>query len=120
MTSESESISPLPETNGDSQRPQASGPTWEERRALVRALQVRALDRADPLAANLEVISGDLLLVMHRAWQKLEAKLLDGAMSEGRFDREIENYRKLAREVTRSAQAVRLLLHPTRGGVTED
>lgn len=114
----------IPEENGNaSQQKQNSettqSPTWEERLKLVRTLQARALQRQDPFVANLEVISGDLMMIMYRAWEKMEAKLLGGAASESLFAREVEAYRKLAREVTRSAQAARLLAQPDKGGAGE-
>jgi hypothetical protein len=39
--------------------------TSQQRQALVQALQTQALLRADPLAANLGVLTGDLMALAH-------------------------------------------------------
>jgi hypothetical protein len=62
------------------QPPDDPTPTPAQRLALVRAFQSRALGRLNPLAANLEVISGDLMLFAHRLAASVQADLAEAGI----------------------------------------
>lgn len=94
--------SPAPAAPG----PPAGSPSYAERLQLVDALQARAVRQPDPLQANLEVISGDLLRLLHRAWQDL-APELSAPGGAGPSARKLDLYLRLAKEASRMAMAGR-------------
>ena len=100
-------------------KPDNMPPTREQRLALVRSFQARALRQAesDPLAANLQVISGDLMAFAHRLGEAVQANLAAALTSPDgydRFARDAELYLKFARQLDRFAQIERQL-----GGVSK-
>ncbi len=87
-----------------------SGPTEQERLDLIRSFQTQALTQPDPLAANLQLLSGDLMLFAHRSRQMLEASLEgtgDGAVQMEQFTRQAELHLKFVRQIDRLAQLTR-------------
>ena len=95
-------------------KPDNTSPTREQRLALVRAFQLKALRQAelDPLAANLQVISGDLMCLAHRLGEAVQANLaaaLTSPESYDKFSREAELYLKFTRQLDRLAQIERQL-----------
>jgi len=83
-----------------------------DRLGLIRALQEQALRRADPLAANLEVISGDLMLFAYRIRESVEANLAASLASADRceqFTKQAEMYLRFVRQIDRLAQIERQL-----------
>jgi hypothetical protein len=101
--------------------PAASPPpevTSQQRQALVLALQNHALQRPDPLAANLGVLTGDLMGIAHSMANALSAAAgpesalgQAGAFALGR----IETYLKVVRHIDRLLQVERQLSTPGRG-----
>lgn len=81
-----------------------------DRERLVAAYQTRALQRADPLTANLEVISGDLMQMLHRIRESMDksfATTADSAEDCRKFHQQAETYLKFVRQVDRLAQITR-------------
>jgi hypothetical protein len=98
--------------------PSASPPSREQRLALVRALQAQALRQEDPLAANLGVLSADLMGFAHTLAPAVQAGLTAAAASaEGRrrFGQDAELYLKFVRQIDRLAQFARQRPSPPRG-----
>jgi hypothetical protein len=92
-------------------------PSREQRLALVRALQAQALRQEDPLAANLGVLSADLMGFAHTLAATVQASLAEGAASaEGRqrFGQDAELYLKFIRQIDRLAQLERQRSQPPR------
>jgi hypothetical protein len=88
------------------------GPTEEERLALIHSLQAQALAQPDPLTANLQVLSGDLMLFAHRSRQMLEAGSVgagSGVAQQEQFTRQAELHLKFVRQIDRLAQITRQL-----------
>jgi hypothetical protein len=86
--------------------------------ALARAFQARALQRPDPLAANLGVIAGDLMGLAHGLAAGVQANLARGtASAEGRqrFVQDAELYLKFVRQIGHFAQIERRLSPPKQG-----
>jgi hypothetical protein len=86
--------------------------------ALVRAFQAQAARRPDPLAANLGVISGDLMGFAHALAAAVQADLAQGATSakgHRRFVQDAEVYLKVVRQIDRLAQLERQLSPPRKG-----
>ncbi len=89
-----------------------------ERMALVRALQAQAMARPDPLAANLGVITADLIGFAHTLAAAVQAALArEPGPAEGRqqASRDAELYLKFARQIDRLAQLERQLTAPPAG-----
>src|SRR4051794_31243939 len=85
-------------------------PSRQQRLALVRALQAQALRQEDALAANLGVLSADLMGFAHALAATVQAGLAEGAASaEGRqrFGQDAELYLKFIRQIDRLAQLER-------------
>jgi hypothetical protein len=102
--------------------PTDGAPTREQRRALVRALQARAAGRPDPLAANLGVITADLIGIAHDLAAAVQADLAQGpgpAEGRQRLARDAELYLKFVRQIDRLAQLERQRPAPP-GGRGED
>jgi hypothetical protein len=82
----------------------------EERLRLIRAFQTQAMKKSDPLAANLDVISGDLMLFAFRMREIMEKDMM-GALTTERgfqqFERQSEVYLKFIRQLDRLAQIER-------------
>jgi hypothetical protein len=89
-----------------------SGPTEAERLELIRSFQAQALAQPDPLAANLQLLSGDLMLFAHRSRQMLEAGSVgagSGVAQQEQFTRQAELHLKFVRQIDRLAQITRQL-----------
>ena len=101
-------VSNTPEANPPGRT--RSGPTEEERLDLIRSFQAQALAQPDPLAANLQLLSGDLMLFAHRVRQMLEASLQgagNGAARQEQFARQAELHLKFVRQIDRLARLTR-------------
>ena len=84
-------------------------PTRADRRRLVAALQARALTQADPLAANLGVLTGDLMSVAHGLAEQLRAGA-DGPPAAGApRPPDVDGFLKVLRQVDRLAEVGRRL-----------
>jgi hypothetical protein len=97
-----------PETPTDPSPP--PGPSPAQRARLARAYQAAACRRPDPLAANLGVLTGDLLVLAHGFAEQVPAALAAAGpdpAADPRFARTVELYLKLLRQVDRLAQADR-------------
>jgi hypothetical protein len=68
----------------------------------VRALQARALGRADPLAANLGVIAGDLAQLVHLHADRIQARAAAGGGPGPAAD--LETFLKVVRGFDRLVQ----------------
>jgi hypothetical protein len=87
-------------------------PTQEERLTLIRCYQARALLRTDPLAANLDIISGDLMAFasrMQELLQERQAQAPSSAREYERFYRDADMYLRVIRQIGRLAQIGRRL-----------
>lgn len=87
-------------------------PTSQDRWELIQRLQTRAIQRTDPLAANLEVLSGDLMGFAYRLRETMDERLEQAHPSPKeyeRFYRDAEMYSKLVREIVRLAHLERHL-----------
>jgi hypothetical protein len=90
-------------------------PTAEERLGRIRELQARALTRPDPLAANLEVLAGDLMLFAYRMSQSLEESLAGAPGPAGPppgFVQQAETYLKFVRQLDRLVAISRAASRP--------
>jgi hypothetical protein len=90
--------------------PEAPAP--EGRLELIRAYQARAAGGPDPLAANLGVIAGDLMLLAYRQRQIAEANLAgpqDPALQAARFARDADRYLRFVAQLHRLTQLNRQL-----------
>jgi hypothetical protein len=86
--------------------------------ALVRAFQAEALARTDLLAANLGVLSGDLMGFAHQLAVAVQANLAQGATSAAgrkRLFQDTEVYLKIVRQIDRLAQLERRPSSPKTG-----
>ncbi|MFL5338728.1 MAG: hypothetical protein ACJ8F7_01060 [Gemmataceae bacterium] len=93
---------PAPAAAAPPTRPAGPGP---DRLALVQAYRVQALERPDPLAANLGMMAGDLFVLTHALGTRLAAAP-DPAAARG-FGRDVEMYLKITRQIDRLAQLER-------------
>ena len=85
-------------------------PTHEERLALVHALQNEALKQPDLMRANLEIISGDLMLIAYGTHQALLARVpraSSGFKDDERFMRLLEPHLRCLRQIDHIAQVIR-------------
>src|SRR3981081_3033408 len=76
-------------------------PSPADRAELGARLQARALAHSNPLTANLEVITGDLMLFAYRQKEILEAKLANAQnalVREEEFAKDAERYLRLVRQ----------------------
>jgi hypothetical protein len=88
--------------------PCEEAPTREQRLALVRGYQAEALRRQDPLAANLGVLSGDLVGLAHGFAELVKEGLAQGpAADRQRLYRDAELHLKYVRQIDRLAQMER-------------
>jgi hypothetical protein len=98
-----------------------SGPTEEERLELIHSFQTQALAQPDPLTANLQLLSGDLMLFAHRSRQMLEAGLVgagSGMAQQEQFARQAELHLRFVRQIDRLAQITRQLTPKGRKNAT--
>ena len=82
-------------------------PTRADRQELVRAYQTQQMQRPNPLAANLGIITGDLINTANHIRELMEKNMVPGTASVEhcrRFDRQAELYLKFVRQVDRLAQ----------------
>jgi hypothetical protein len=112
MTEKNDTASPLRRTSEESPTPNRQEPSTEGREVLVQSLRNHAITRRDPLAANLEMISADLMLVAHRQKEILEANLAaqrDPARQQEQFASDAERYLKFVRQIERLTRCTREL-----------
>ncbi len=86
--------------------PNGRSPTRDERLGLIREFQNRALQQTDPLTANLELISGDLMLFAYKIRESMAKDLTDEAVTAEacrRFEQKAETYLKFVRQIDRLA-----------------
>jgi hypothetical protein len=93
---------------------QNSGPPTmhDQRMDLVRAFQVQAMRRQDPLAANLGVISADLMVFAHGLAAAVQDKLARAPALTDQYRRLVQDaelYLKFVRQIDRLAQIQRQL-----------
>lgn len=89
----------------------------EQRLALVRAFQAQALDRANPLLANLGILSADLMGFSHLLAASVQTNLEQlPSSAQGRKDlfQNAELFLKFVRQIDRLAQIERQLEKPSR------
>jgi len=99
-----------PEEKSSAAPPKDSGPTQEERDRLILALQSRALQRKDPLSANLDMLCADLVACANRVNQALAKESPDLPVhSSGyrAFERKADLSLKLTRQIDRFANLQR-------------
>jgi hypothetical protein len=99
-----------PEEKAAAADPKKSAPTQEERDRLIRALQSQALQRTDPLSANLEMLCADLVACANRVNQALAKESPDLPVhSSGykAFERKADLSLKLTRQIDRFANLQR-------------
>jgi hypothetical protein len=84
----------------------------DERLALIRAYQNQALQRADPLAANLAVLTADLFQYAYRLKQSMEESLTGSPADYADWAPGIEWYLRCVRQIDRLAQLERQLAQP--------
>jgi hypothetical protein len=89
-------------------------PTRTERLGLIRSYQSGALRYADPHVANLELMDGDVMLMVLRIRESMEKQLVeDAAPAEGRrFARYADLYLRLTRQIERNARLILQLSRP--------
>jgi hypothetical protein len=94
--------------------PAPTFPTVDQRQQLVRAMQQQSLKHADPLAANIGIITGDILMLAHALgdglWPQLSEPAADGSP---RALHSIELYLRCTRTLDRYAQRVQKLVAAT-------
>jgi hypothetical protein len=88
----------------------------DERLELIRAFLTQALQRADPLAANLAVLNADLMQFAYRLRQSMEQSLTGSHPDYPELARQTELYLRCVRQVDRLAQLDRHLAQPARPG----
>jgi hypothetical protein len=76
----------------------------DDRLALIRAFQAQAMTQANPLAANLAVINGDLMRMVYRLWQALDESLTASPTDFPQFAQQAELLLRFVRQVDRLAQ----------------
>jgi hypothetical protein len=84
--------------------------THAQRQALARSFQAQAARRRDPLAANIGVITGDLMAIAHGVAAAVEVRLADGpgAAEAGRpLAQSIELYLRIVRQLDHNAKLER-------------
>jgi hypothetical protein len=92
-----------------------AAPTRADRRRLVAQLQTAALAQASPLAANLGVLTGDLIHVAHALAEHVRAADAGDAAIDrrpaggGRAAPDVEQFLKVMRQVDRLAEVGRRL-----------
>lgn len=86
----------------------------DERLALICAFQNQALQRADPLAANLAVLNADLLQFAYRLRQSMEESLTGSPADYAELAPLIELYLRCVRQVDRLAQIDQRLAQPAK------
>ncbi len=95
----------------------------DQRMRLVQKYQALALQRQDPLAANLGILSADLLSFAHGLATLVRADLaqeLPGPERHQKFFRDAELYLKFVRQIDRLAQIERQLSLPRAGENKEE
>jgi hypothetical protein len=80
------------------------GPTMADRLRLVGRLQAQALDRPDPLAANLGVIAGDVAMFVHCMAVRARAGLAAPPAGGPPHGAEADTFLKMIRQFDRFAQ----------------
>jgi hypothetical protein len=93
-----------PEEKSSATPPEDSGPTRMEREGLIRALCVNALQRKDPLAANLQMLNADLFAIAAQVNQALAKESPEGAITTSGFrayEKKTDMLLKLARQIDR-------------------
>jgi hypothetical protein len=88
----------------------------DERLELIRSFQTQALQRADPLAANLAVLNADLMQFAYRLRQSMEQSLSGSQADYAELARQTELYLRCVRQVDRLAHIDRQLAQPAKPG----
>jgi hypothetical protein len=86
-----------------------------DRMKLARTYQKQALERPDPLAANLGVITGDLMGLAHGLGHQVQTQMMQGAAFEDKqrlLFANMDLLLKIVRQVDRLAQIERQLGAP--------
>jgi hypothetical protein len=83
------------------------GPSRHDRRRLVGALQAQALTRDNPLAANLGVLTGDLMLLAHGLAEQARAAADPPPGDRRHPPPDVDTFLKVLRQVDRLAQVTR-------------
>jgi hypothetical protein len=110
-----DTTTPTPEPGGKAGPRARPAPTAEERLALIRELQARALTLRDPLRGNLEVLAGDLMRFVYRLSLSMEESLAgppDPGGPPPPFARQTETYLKLLRQLDRLVAVSRSVARP--------
>ncbi len=84
--------------------PKASGPTQGEREGLIDALQAYALQRPDPLAANLLMLCAELVIHATRVNQALAKENPEAPVNSSAYkayEKKIELQLKVNRQIDR-------------------
>jgi hypothetical protein len=76
----------------------------DDRLALIRAFQAQAMTRANPLAANLAVINGDLMHLVYQLQQAVDKSVTGSPTDFSQLARRAELLLRLVRQVDRLAQ----------------
>jgi hypothetical protein len=76
----------------------------DDRLALIRAFQAQAMQRANPLAANLAVINGDLMHLVYRLRQALDESMTASPSDFPQLAQQAELLLRFVRQVDRLAQ----------------
>src|SRR6478672_8296197 len=76
----------------------------DDRLALIRAFQAEAMKRANPLAANLAVINGDLMQFVYRLRQALDESVISSPSDFPQLAQRAELLLRFVRQVDRLAQ----------------
>ena len=90
--------------------PAPPGPTQAQRTELVRRLQAEACRRADPLAANLGLMTADLIGMSHGLLAHVQAALAAdgaGAVADPQFAKTAELSLRVLRQIDRFAHLER-------------
>jgi hypothetical protein len=98
-------------------------PTSEERLSLIHALQNQALQRKDPLMANLEMMSADLMLIARDIKDAIQANLANAVpptQQAEQFQRHLENYLRCTRQIDRFANITRQSPSKATSGLSSD
>ena len=97
--------------------PPESGAHHDERARMIDALRAQALQRSDPMAANIEMLSADLVVCATRVFQSMAsedpATPITSAAYQA-FERKAELSLKFTRQIDRFAQILRQPAAPKR------
>ena len=109
----SRSTSPGSEPTAPVQRP----PTREERLKMIAAYQVEGLGRSDPHVANLQVLDGDVMVLAHLVWERLQRHTNEDTIpgENRRFIHDAQLYLQTVRQIERDARILWQLTRAAHG-----